>query len=177
MPTSQLMPLIGATQQHPPLSVDVTFRDRPCDISTGNDIFQIALSIEIVSNNIARVKQLLCHSHVGITSSKKSPLAIALEYQRHDILRQLLDDFQVDANAKDSKGHTPLHLAVIYDDPVAVRILLEYPRVDVNCLTAAGDSALLLAAKKFDGNSTRISSTEWDVRHSGMQQTQATFGS
>ncbi|KAJ6016477.1 hypothetical protein N7540_011068 [Penicillium herquei] len=109
----------------------------------------------MITTDAAQVSFLLCHSHVGISSSKKSPLAIALEYQRHDILRQLLDDSQVDANAKDSKGHTLLHLAVIYDDLLAVQILLGHPRVDVNCLTAAGDSALLLAAKTFDSNSAR----------------------
>ncbi|KAJ6003833.1 euchromatic histone-lysine N-methyltransferase 1 [Penicillium herquei] len=119
IPASHLMPLIHATQQRTKLPVDMLPRDQTCNIPTQNDKLHIAVSIAIASNNIARLKQLLCHSHLGISSSKKSPLAIALEYQRHDILRQLLDDCRVDANAKDSKGHTPLHLAVIYDDPVA----------------------------------------------------------
>ncbi|KAJ5737313.1 ankyrin repeat protein [Penicillium malachiteum] len=153
---SHLMPLMHATQQQAPSSVDILLRDRPCDIqSTPNENFNIALSIAIASTNIARVKQLPYHSQVGLSSSIKSSVVAALEYQRHDILRLLLDDSQVDANAKDSKGYTPLHLAVIYDDPVAVRILLEHPRVEVNCLTAAGDSALVLAAKTFDGNRAR----------------------
>ncbi|KAJ5737270.1 uncharacterized protein N7483_002504 [Penicillium malachiteum] len=158
MRASHLMPPMHATQQQAPLSVHTPLRDGSYDITAQNETLQIGLSIAIASDNIVFVEKLLHHPQINLydtSCSTKSPIAIALEYQRHDTLRLLLDHCQIDPNARDSQGQAPLHLAVIYDDPIAVRILLEHPRVDINCLTAAGDSPLLLAAKTFDGNRAR----------------------
>ncbi|KAJ6016589.1 hypothetical protein N7540_011180 [Penicillium herquei] len=146
-------PLASAVQQRTPSSVSILARDGSSDVSAQNETFRIAMSIAIASNNIAIVKKLLQHHQLNLPT--RSPVAIALEYERYDILRLLLDHPQIDANTKDSQGQTPLHLAVIYSDPIGVQILLKHPTVDVNCLTAAGDSALLLAAKTFDGNSAQ----------------------
>ncbi|KAJ6016469.1 hypothetical protein N7540_011060 [Penicillium herquei] len=147
-------PLASAAQQQPPLSLDVRARHGMFDISAQRKTFQL-MSIAISSNKTALVKGLVRKSRVGLICSINYSVVLALEYQKHEILRLLLDQPQIDANDRDSQGHSPLHLAVIYDDPVAVRILLDHPRVDINCLTAAGDSALLLAAKTFDGNRAR----------------------
>ncbi|KAJ5730159.1 uncharacterized protein N7483_004667 [Penicillium malachiteum] len=158
MKASLSTPLVRGTQQQIPLSVDILLRDGTYDLTAQNETLHIGLSIAIASDNIMFVEKLLHHPQINLydtSCSTKSPVAIALEYQRYNTLRLLLDYYQIDLNTRDSQGQAPLHLAVIYDDPIAVRILLEHPRVDINYLTAAGDSPLLLAAKTFDGNRAR----------------------
>ena len=104
------------------------------------------------------VQRLLCQPNIdlnGWSTQCQPPILIALEYQRHDILKIFLQDPRIDIQISNGRGYTALHLAIIYDDLVSFMMLLNHPQININHVDKVGNSPLLLAAMTYDALDSR----------------------
>lgn len=86
----------------------------------------------------------------------QTPLHVAIEHGKIEIIKMLLDDYSVDPNCKDNLGRTPLMVVVETNNLDALKLLLTDQTViyKINLTDKAGLTALHMAAES--GNSDSI---------------------
>lgn len=108
------------------------------------------LCVAIKKNNFSRVLDIL-YFNVNDTFGEegKTPLLVAIEEGRHEIILELLGYAGIDVNKSDKFGKTPLIVAIEkgYND-IALK-LLGWVDIDVNRADAFGKTPLISAIQKL----------------------------
>ncbi|KAJ3458785.1 hypothetical protein MRS44_012894 [Fusarium solani] len=166
---SSLQPLI----QGPALSIfSENYEDRFCvdPVKEQTNELHVAAHFGLVGV----VRELAVSETVDEPTSRGwTPLAFAAAEGQEAVIRQLLVDYESDANSRDSEGMSPLHRAAINGHGRACETLLDIGRANVNLLDSNSRTALSHAAERnsttivdilLRTNSVYLGSTEFDDR-------------
>ncbi|KAF5974783.1 ankyrin unc44 [Fusarium coicis] len=95
-----------------------------------------------------------CNVHT--TSSGSTPLIIASDWVRKDIVHELLKEDNIEVNAKDKGGLTALHHACLSQQPDIVEVLIEITAIDLNAVDKDMQTPLHLAAQLDDERTLKL---------------------
>jgi len=109
--------------------------------------FTEALCIAAKHGRVESTRALLVFfdsdSGVNAHYQGKTPLCVAIENCKNEVVGVLLDDPRTDVNACTANSVRPIHLAVVYDPTaVCLRKLLSHPKIEVNAQGYDGETAL-----------------------------------
>ncbi len=149
-------PLVAAIGHNQLESIKLLIASKDIDIDSGLylqngcKLLSIAVyraSAQVVCYLLASMKQ-----PDAFSSMLSTPLIVAIERMRVDLIPILLRSPKIDPNKVDRDGRTPFMWAVkgAVANSYAVELLLNYERVDVNAVDRDGRTAIFFAAE--DGN-------------------------
>jgi len=107
------------------------------------------LDIAIKKNNIYILRILLLIKDSNYLNSLNkdgiTPLILAIQYSKIEIVKMLLDNPNIDINIQDKNGHTALIHAITNNKIEIVKMLLDHPNIDINFQNKNGNTALIHA--------------------------------
>lgn len=111
-----------------------------------------ALLLAAEHNNLRAVRKAISEGADINTCDpvgKFTPLIVASEENRTNIIRCLLDQPGIDINASNRSGHTALHYACRWGYTDIASCLLHHPGIDVNALNKFGNQTALQLASEY----------------------------
>ena len=108
------------------------------------------LGAAVYFGHVAVIKALLSVPGIDVNMLQQggyTPLYVAVDKQREDVVRLLLADCRVDVNLGVPGRYTPLHNAVEGKNVEIIRLLLANPGINANARKPNGATPLLIAAQ------------------------------
>jgi ankyrin repeat protein len=99
------------------------------------------------------IELLLAHPEIQVNqeraSDKTTPLLMAVQYERFDVVKLLLSRSDIDVNKADKRGITPLRAAIASGYDQMIDLLLACSNTDVNRRYSDGTILYLLAKEGY----------------------------
>lgn len=126
-------------------AVPLTLSAQALAVQQGNGAHELLDAIN--KNALERVRKVLSNEPLlnANLAQQGSPLRVAVELGKKEIVEFLLNQNGIDVNEPDDNGFTPLHLAVDEGNADIVALFLKHSDTKVNALSVEGVTPLYLA--------------------------------